>query len=544
MQIRVAGATGRKVINLPLSDSELNYQMHRMGVTGLVPKCRLVSAEGADNPLSSLEGKIVNMDEVNYLAKRMESLTDYEKKVMSVYVSKSDMWEMKELINLTFSLPGLSLLTDFSDATQVGKRLYMDKELGMSESDAENINFIALADKVLHEAKVEVTPYGVFVENGFAMEETYNGVNFPAYLYDVEHTVAIVELQNHAGASEYLYLPTDHISFEKAKDRLGVTDYWECAVAGVVNVKLSDILGARPEDLKEIEQLTYFNEMCQVVQRFDNDRMKQLEMAAELVSIEDFRDITYIARNLGDFETHPGIHTEMEYGKYLVTESGLFDVDELLLPHIDYVSFAQEKINSTLAASTFLEEGFVGSLRPVSDYQNYHGEFADPLEIDEDCYQTFCLYSPLTVRHYIDGEEQGNLYRSDIIPYEEEIAEAIECDGCLEEVRGLMHYYDESAELASKVMAAHPKVREVAGELYGVLECKITEPLNAEDIEMLKEYWTGQMSDGWGEGFEQQEIRIDEGEIYVSFWNSEDFWSVMTAEELNVSQEQEIKMSF
>lgn len=76
MQIRVAGATGRKVINLPLSDSELNYQMHRMGVTGLVPKCRLVSAEGIDNPLSSFEGKIVNMDEVNYLAKRMESLTD------------------------------------------------------------------------------------------------------------------------------------------------------------------------------------------------------------------------------------------------------------------------------------------------------------------------------------------------------------------------------------------------------------------------------------------------------------------------------------
>ncbi len=313
MQIRVAGATGRKVIKLPLSDSELNYQMHRIGVTGLAPKCRLVSAEGTDNPLSSLEGKIVNMDEVNYLAKRMESLTDYEKKVMSVYVSKSDLWEMKGLINLTFSLPGLSLLTDFSDAEQVGRRLYLDKYLGMSQEEAERSKLIAFADKVLHEAKVEITPHGVYVDNGFQMEEVYNGVNFPAYLYDAEHTVAIVELQNHAGASEYLYLPTDHISFEKAKDRLGVMDYWECEVAGVVNVKLPDILGARPEDLKEIEQLTYYNEMCQVVQRFDNDRMKQLEMAAELVNFDDFRDVTYIARNLGDFETHPGIHTEMEY---------------------------------------------------------------------------------------------------------------------------------------------------------------------------------------------------------------------------------------
>lgn len=43
-----------------------------------------------------------------------------------------------------------------------------------------------------------------------------------------------------------------------------------------------------------------------------------------------------------------------------------------------------------------------------------------------------------------------------------------------------------------------PKVAEINGELYGVLECKISEPLTEEDIKVLKEYWTGQMSDGWG----------------------------------------------
>ena len=106
-----------------------------------------------------------------------------------------------------------------------------------------------------------------------------------------------------------------------------------------------------------------------------------------------------------------------------------------------------------------------------------------------------------------------------------------------------MHYFDRSPAVAAKVMSAQPKVEIVDGELYGVLECKISEPLTENDIEVLKEYWTGQMSDGWGEGFEQRPIDVEDREIYVSFWNNGNFWSVMTEEELMGSQVQGMDMS-
>lgn len=65
MRIKVLSG-GRKSIELPLSDAELNFQMKRIGIEETVPVCRLVEASEKDNPLCKFEGQSVNMDEVNF----------------------------------------------------------------------------------------------------------------------------------------------------------------------------------------------------------------------------------------------------------------------------------------------------------------------------------------------------------------------------------------------------------------------------------------------------------------------------------------------
>lgn len=520
---------GHRSIELPLSDEELNFQMRQMGMRETIPKGKLVKVSEKDNPLQKLEGQFLNMDEVNFFARRMEHLTEYERKVLAVYANDCDVSTIKDLINLTFSMKGLSLLTDFSDASQVGVRLYTDE---FSEIPEEQMDFTEFAKNALKESNVKVLPYGVLVDHGFELLEVYNGKTFPKFIVS-EETVVVVEVQNTTGDREYLYLPTDICSMDKVKERLQVREYREMKVTEVKNLRLPDTLVPIPEDINEIQQLTLFNEMCRKVRRFQEAELKQLAAAVQFTGLINFSNVAYIATHLNEFEINPTVHNDEEYGKYLITESGLFEVDELLLPHINYAAFGADKKAGTFEVSGYVDDGFVGVTRPIEEYSQYKGEFADPLEITEEGLEKFCLFSPLIANLNMRGIAEGELYGSDLVQYLEIIEEAIERENCEgEEARGLMHYFDESREVAAKVVSAHPKVADVDGELYGVLECKIRDPLTEEEIKILKDFWTGQMSDGWGEGFEQQPLTVEDGEIYISFWSRKSFWSVMTEREL------------
>ncbi len=46
-------------------------------------------------------------------------------------------------------------------------------------------------------------------------------------------------------------------------------------------------------------------------------------------------------------------------------------------------------------------------------------------------------------------------------------------------------------------------------------------------------------NDGWAEGFEQREISTEMGDIYISFWNS-DNWFIKTAEEMGIEENQKM----
>ena len=152
---------------------------------------------------------------------------------------------------------------------------------------------------------------------------------------------------------------------------------------------------------------------------------------------------------------------------------------------------------------------------------------------------TLKLYMPLTAdlyerNEYGDFDDSSTLLEGgELRGYQDQITAALVKNRMPEEAeRGLMHWYDEADNVNTKVHSAVFTVDSRGGELWGVAECRVAGELSDTEMDALKEFITGQASDGWCEGFEQREIAVDDGgELYVHFWNSDE-WSIQTEQEL------------
>ena len=158
--------------------------------------------------------------------------------------------------------------------------------------------------------------------------------------------------------------------------------------------------------------------------------------------------------------------------------------------------------------------------------------------------QTLKLYMPLTVMFFERnrwGDMEDNaveLDRYDVLAHKDSILAAILKERMPDETeRGLMKYYHEDDSVNRKVRSYVFTVEQVQDKLMGVAECRVQGDLADQELEQLKEYISGQASDGFGEGFEQRGIKTADGEINVSLWSRDKSWSIWTKDELEQSQQ-------
>ena len=320
--------------------------------------CHVDEIRSAWPVLNRLEDDVVNLDELDYLAKRLDSFDVGEAAQFQAMAEKLDLTDMKDLINLTFCCQETTVITDFSDLDAVGRDHYMNTHGGCASVQAlEELDGEETAILLIDGGGGTVTRYGVVYDNGMKLDQSYDGRYFPAYLYEPPMLmVALTSSQEPEDTKDitWLYLPAAKGQIERAMARSGIADpenmrfrFAESMFPDEVDVALD----FRYEGIFEL------NELAQAVDRLSMDDRKKLGAVVSMAEPEYAMQIRHLAENLDQFEFAPGVHTPAEYGKYMIQESGHFEYDPNLDEFYDYERYGLQRMEQQ--SGMFTDRGYI-----------------------------------------------------------------------------------------------------------------------------------------------------------------------------------------
>ena len=357
---------GQATIPLPLAQDQYEdcvELLEKLEIGGATKQdCKVLEISSAFPVLKRMEMLTVNLDELDYLAKRLASFDVGEAAQFQTMAHKLELFELKDLINLTFCCQQATVINNFSDLEAIGRDHYMNLHGGCaSTQELEDLDGAETARLLIDSGAGVVTPYGVVYDNGMKLEQYYDGQHFPAYLY--EPCMLMIGLTFRLEPEDtknitWLYLPAAKAQLERAMVRSGITDpadmrfrFSESMFPDEVDVALD----FRYENIYEL------NDLALAVSKLSVEAQKKLGAVVEMAEPEYATQIRRLAENLDQFEFAPGAHTPAEYGRFMIQESGHFEYDENLEGFYDYEKYGLQRMEQE--SGMFTDRGYV----------SYHG---------------------------------------------------------------------------------------------------------------------------------------------------------------------------
>ena len=149
-------------ITFPVDEESMMEQLSGINISDSnIEDCYVAKISGDIPALCVLENNCIRADEMNHLARRIDSFDNYELTKFQGAIAREGIRTMKDLINLTFNLHNYTVVTDFSDLKRIGRKHYLDKNIGCLASEMEKHDFETMGRNLLKSGDGKVTPYGV-----------------------------------------------------------------------------------------------------------------------------------------------------------------------------------------------------------------------------------------------------------------------------------------------------------------------------------------------------------------------------------------------
>ena len=319
----------------------------------------------------------VNLDEINYLAKRMDSFDQKELFSFFAAVEAGDYISTKDLINLTFNQTCYTLIRDVSNLKSVGRNYVLCREVAISADELEKMDLEKIGRELLSTCKGIPTKYGLLFRNeGVVFEAVYKGKGFPPYYYTGGEVLGVEIKKN--GEKDYIYFPCEKTEIERVLKRIGAGDIIECN-------KSIDFCGGDREweayfnDLLQKNDIESVNAISSAINRLGSNSDAISENLYKLSSVMEFAGVTFddtakvirLARCLEEFCYYREMKDDEMLGRTL-KEQEYCDIPDSMDKYMDYERYARDFLEEKGGAYT--KNGDVVYLREDQSLSEILGE--------------------------------------------------------------------------------------------------------------------------------------------------------------------------
>ena len=327
---------GQATIPLPIPDSQYDSVIDLLEAMDIgSPTAQDCRVDGLDTEypiLNRLVAQSVNVDELDYLAKRLDSFCAGEKEKFQAMASKLCLSDIKDFINLTFCCQQATVITDFSRLEQMGKDHALAINGGsMPFEEFKEVDGLSVALDLIQSGAGVITPYGVVYDNGMELEPCYNGGPFPMYGYGAPQVALELRAREGGADAGCLYLPALDRQIQRTLQRAGLetpddVDWkiaWTELPEGILNA-----INLDQEGLLDI------NRLCQATDPLDEADRAKLEAAVLLARPKYASEARQLAENLDQFDFMPKGDGPQAVGKVTnlgyVSYHGSLTLEELM----------------------------------------------------------------------------------------------------------------------------------------------------------------------------------------------------------------------
>ena len=342
--------------------------------------CKVERIDSFYTVLKRTEMLTVNVEELNYLAKRLDSFDTGEAAQFQAMAHKLELFELKDLINLTFCCQQATVITDFSDLAAIGRNHYMNLHGGSASVDELNaLDGKGTARQLIKNGSGTITPYGVVYDNGMKLEQLYDGRFFPCYYYEPNAITVAVTSKAEPEDTEHitwLFLPMVQEEIDRALLRGGITDPSEIRLSLEDSWLPHEVLDLLDMDHVDISEL---NALVQALDEFSDMSIRKYAAAAVMARPHTTEQAKHLAENLDLFDFAPSASTPEEYGKYMIQQSGRFEYDENLDAFYDYEKYGTERMNEE--DGMFTDRGYIAYKGYISMEEVMNGSQSSHMEM-------------------------------------------------------------------------------------------------------------------------------------------------------------------